>query len=69
MGDLVRFWVPAIPTTREITGIIIGIRLDNLSITGRGEIYEVLTPEDGILSLTVGSLEALDPCKKPKNVV
>jgi hypothetical protein len=55
-GDLVRFWIPAIPSSRSVLGTIVAIRLDNLSITGRGEIYEVLTPV-GVVSLTVGALE------------
>jgi hypothetical protein len=55
-GDLVRFWIPSIPRTRSVLGTIIAIRLDNLSTTGRGEIYEVLTSV-GVVSLTVGALE------------
>ncbi len=58
-GDLVRFWIPSTTKKSQVIGLIVGIRMDNLSITGRGEVYEVLTPRDGILSLVSGSLEPL----------
>jgi hypothetical protein len=61
VGSLVRFWTPALPQARSDLGLVIGIRLDNLSVTGLGEIYDVLTPDDGILCLTAGALEPVQP--------
>ncbi len=58
-GDLVKFWIPSTTKSKQLIGLIVGIRIDNLSITGRGEVYEVLTPNDGVLSLTAGSLEPI----------
>lgn len=58
-GDLVKFWIPSTSKSKQFIGLIVGIKTDNLSITGRGEVYEVLTPEDGILRLTLGSLETV----------
>ena len=59
IGDLVRLRVP---TT---LGLIIGARLENLSITGQGVVYEVLTPDDGVLSLTELALEPVQDGTEP----
>ena len=42
-----------------------GTRLENLSITGQGVIYEVLTPDDGVLSLTEFALEPVQDGTEP----
>ena len=59
IGDLVRLRVS---TT---LGLIIGARLENLSITGQGVVYEVLTPDDGILSVTELALEPVQDGTEP----
>jgi hypothetical protein len=59
IGDLVRLRVS---TT---LGLIIGARLENLSITGQGVVYEVLTPDDGVLSLTELALEPVQDGTEP----
>jgi hypothetical protein len=59
VGDLVRLRVD---TT---LGLIIGARLENLSITGQGVVYEVLTPDDGVLSLTELALEPVQDGTEP----
>jgi len=46
-------------------GLIIGARLENLSITGQGVVYEVLTPDDGVLSLTELALEPVQDGTEP----
>ena len=58
-GDLVRL---RMDTT---LGLIIGARLENLSITGQGVVYEVLTPDDGVLSLTELALEPVQDGTEP----
>jgi hypothetical protein len=59
IGDLVRL---RMDTT---LGLIIGARLENLSITGQGVVYEVLTPDDGVLSLTELALEPVQDGTEP----
>jgi hypothetical protein len=62
VGDLVRFCVGTHPST---LGFVVGTRLENLSITGQGVIYEVLTPDDGVLSLTELALEPVQDGTEP----
>ena len=59
IGDLVRLRVP---TT---LGLIVGTRIENLSITGQGVVYEVLTPDDGVLSVTELALEPVQDGTEP----
>jgi hypothetical protein len=59
IGDLVRLRVP---TT---LGLIVGARIENLSITGQGVVYEVLTPDDGVLSVTELALEPVQDGTEP----
>ena len=59
VGDFVRLRAP---TT---LGLIIGARLENLSITGQGVVYEVLTPNDGVLSVTELALEPVQDGTEP----
>jgi hypothetical protein len=59
VGDLVRLRTPT------ALGLIIGARLENLSITGQGVVYEVLTPDDGVLSLTELALEPVQDGTEP----
>ena len=59
VGDFVRLRAP---TT---LGLIIGARLENLSITGQGVVYEVLTPDDGVLTLTELALEPVQDGTEP----
>jgi hypothetical protein len=59
VGDFVRLRAP---TT---LGLIIGARLENLSITGQGVVYEVLTPNDGVLSVTELALEPVQDGIEP----
>lgn len=61
-GDLVRFYIGTRPS---IIGLVIGTRLENLSITGQGVVYEVLTPEDGVLSLTDLALQPVQDGTEP----
>ena len=61
-GDLVRFYIGTHPS---IIGLVIGTRLENLSITGQGVVYEVLTPEDGVLSLTDLALQPVQDGTEP----
>ena len=62
VGDLVRFWIGTHPPT---FGLVVGTRLENLSITGQGVVYEVLTPDDGVLSLTELALEPVQDGTEP----
>ncbi len=58
LGDLVRFHTPVeVLKSRSEVGLIVGIRTDNLSITGRGVLYEILTPGGGVVSVTSNVLE------------
>ncbi len=59
IGDLVRLRVP---TT---LGLIVGARIENLNITGQGVVYEVLTPDDGVLSVTDLALEPVQDGTEP----
>jgi len=62
VGDLVRLYIGVRPS---ILGLIVGVRLENLSITGQGVVYEVLTPDDGILSMTELALEPVQDGTEP----
>ena len=53
-GDLVRFRTGML---RPIIGLVIGKRFEKCNITGQGAVYDVLTPDDGVLPLPESALQ------------
>lgn len=69
VGDLVRFWTPAVPKGLQHNGIIIDVTHENVGGLKMGSMYHVLTSRGNIMTMTVGGLELVSPVQDDSNVV
>jgi hypothetical protein len=69
VGDLVRFWTPAIPKGMQHNGIIIDVTHENVGGLKMGSMYHVLTSRGNIMTMTVGGLELVSPVQDGSNMV
>ncbi len=69
VGDLVRFWTPAIPKGLQHNGIIIKVTHENVGGLKMGSMYHVLTSRGNIMTMTVGGLELVSPVQDDSTVV
>ena len=69
VGDLVRFWTPAVPEGLQHNGIIIDVTHENVGGLKMGSMYHVLTSRGNIMTMTVGGLELVSPVQDDSNVV
>jgi len=69
VGDLVRFWTPAIPKSLQHNGIIIKVTHENVGGLKMSSMYHVLTSRGNIVTMTVGALELMSPVQDSSNVV
>ena len=69
MGDLVRFWTPAVPKSLQHNGIIIDVTHENVGGLKMGSMYHVLTSRGQIVTMTVGGLELVSPVQDNLSVV
>ena len=69
VGDLVRFWTPAVPKGLQHNGIIIDVTHENVGGLKMGSVYHVLTSRGQIVTMTVGGLELVSPVQDDSTVV
>ena len=69
VGDLVRFWTPAVPKGLQHNGIIIDVTQENVGGLKMGSMYHVLTSRGQIVTMTVGGLELVSPVQDDSCVV
>jgi hypothetical protein len=69
VGDLVRFWTPAIPKGLLHNGIIIDVTHENVGGLKMGSMYHVLTSRGNIMTMTVGGMELVSPVQDDSTVV
>jgi len=69
VGDLVRFWTPAVPKGMQHNGIIIDVTHENVGGLKMGSMYHVLTSRGNIMTMTVGGLELVSPVQDDSTVV
>jgi hypothetical protein len=69
VGDLVRFWTPAIPKGMQHNGIIIDVTHENVGGLKMGSMYHVLTSRGNIMTMTVGGLELVSPVQDDSTMV
>ncbi|NDE16589.1 hypothetical protein EBZ80_16825 [bacterium] len=69
VGDLVRFWTPAVPKGLQHNGIIIDVTHENVGGLKMGSVYHVLTSRGQIVTMTVGGLELVSPVQDDSSVV
>ena len=69
VGDLVRFWTPAVPKGLQHNGIIIDVTHENVGGLKMGSMYHVLTSRGQIVTMTVGGLELVSPMQDVSSVV
>ena len=69
VGDLVRFWTPAIPKGLQHNGIIIKVTHENVGGLKMGSMYHVLTSRGNIVKMTVGGLELVSPVQDDSTMV
>ena len=69
VGDLVRFWTPAIPKGLQHNGIIINVTHENVGGLKMGSMYHVLTSRGQVVHMTVGGMELVSPVQDDSNVV
>ena len=69
VGDLVRFWTPAVPKGMQHNGIIIDVTHENVGGLKMGSMYHVLTSRGHIVTMTVGGLELVSPIQDVSSVV
>ena len=69
VGDLVRFWTPAVPKGLQHNGIIIDVTHENVGGLKMGSMYHVLTSRGNIMTMTVGGLELVSPVQDDSTVV
>ena len=69
VGDLVRFWTPAVPKGLQHNGIIIDVTHENVGGLKMGSMYHVLTSRGHIVTMTVGGLELMSPVQDSSSVV
>ena len=69
VGDLVRFWTPAVPKGLQQNGIFIDVTHENVGGLKMGSMYHVLTSRGNIMTMTVGGLELVSPVQDDSNVV
>jgi hypothetical protein len=69
VGDLVRFWTPAIPKGLQHNGIIIKVTHENVGGLKMGSMYHVLTSRGNIMTMTVGGLELVSPVQDDSTMV
>jgi hypothetical protein len=69
VGDLVRFWTPAVPKGMQHNGIIIKVTHENVGGLKMGSMYHVLTSRGHIVTMTVGGLELVSPVQDDSIVV
>jgi len=69
VGDLVRFWTPAIPKGMQHNGIIIDVTHENVGGLKMGSMYHVLTSRGNIMTMTVGGLELVSPVQDESTMV
>jgi len=69
VGDLVKFWTPAVPKGLQHNGIIIGVTHENVGGLKMGSMYHVLTSRGHIVTMTVGGLELVSPVQDDSTVV
>jgi len=69
VGDLVRFWTPAVPKGLQHNGIIIQVTHENVGGLKMGSMYHVLTSRGNIMTMTVGGMELVSPVQDDSTVV
>lgn len=69
VGDLVRFWTPAVPKGLQHNGIIIDVTHENVGGLKMGSMYHVLTSRGNIMTMTVGGLELVSPVQDDSTMV
>lgn len=69
VGDLVRFWTPAVPKGLQHNGIIIDVTHENVGGLKMGSMYHVLTSRGNIMTMTVGGLELMSPVQDDSTMV
>jgi hypothetical protein len=69
VGDLVRFWTPAVPKGQQHNGIIIDVTHENVGGLKMGSMYHVLTSRGHIVTMTVGGLERVSPVQDVSTMV
>jgi len=69
VGDLVRFWTPAVPKGLQHNGIIIDVTHENAGGLKMGSMYHVLTSRGNIMTMTVGGLELVSPVQDDSTMV
>jgi len=69
VGDLVRFWTPAVPKGMQHNGIIIDVTHENVGGLKMGSMYHVLTSRGNIMTMTVGGLELVSPVQDDSTMV